>query len=55
MQKNAKRAGGAALSSDLGLANESFNMFQLYDKYAEFCFVWETEGCNFRQQMGWAD
>lgn len=34
-----------------GTANESFNMFQLYDKYAEACFVWEQEGYNFRQQM----
>ena len=34
-----------------GTASESFNMFQLYDKYAEVCFVWEQEGYNFRQQM----
>ena len=34
-----------------GTANESFNMFQLYDKYAEACFVWEQEGYNWRQQM----
>ena len=37
--------------TDHGLANESFNMFQLYDKYAETCFVWEREGYNWRQQM----
>ena len=34
-----------------GAANENFNMFQVYDKYAQTCFVWEQEGYNFRQQM----
>ncbi|MCR5725624.1 MAG: hypothetical protein K6G80_11115 [Treponema sp.] len=34
-----------------GLASDSFNMFELYDKYAEVCFVWEQEGYNWRQQM----
>ena len=29
----------------------NFNMFQLYDKYAEASFVWEAEGYTFRQQM----
>ena len=34
-----------------GIAGESFNMYQLYDKYAEVCFVWEQEGYSWRQQM----
>ena len=34
-----------------GIASENFNMYQLYDKYAEVCFVWEQEGYNWRQQM----
>ncbi|MCR5724456.1 MAG: hypothetical protein K6G80_05145 [Treponema sp.] len=34
-----------------GIASESFNMYQLYDKYAEVCFVWEQEGYSWRQQM----
>ncbi|MBQ9281617.1 MAG: hypothetical protein IJ207_05400 [Treponema sp.] len=38
-------------ASNSGLAGESFNMFQTYDKYAEVCFVWEQEGYNWRQQM----
>lgn len=29
----------------------NFNMFQLYDKYAEASFVWEAEGYTFRQQL----
>ena len=29
----------------------NFNMFQLYDKYAEASFVWESEGYTFRQQL----
>ena len=38
-------------ASNSGLAGESFNMFQTYDKYAEVCFVWEQEGYDWRQQM----
>lgn len=34
-----------------GIAGESFNMYRLYDKYAEVCFVWEQEGYSWRQQM----
>lgn len=34
-----------------GLAGDNFNMFELYDKYADVCFVWEQEGYNWRQQM----
>ncbi|WP_294431248.1 hypothetical protein [uncultured Treponema sp.] len=34
-----------------GTANDSFNMYQLYDKYAEVCFVWEQEGYSWRQAM----
>ncbi len=30
---------------------DRFNMFQLYDKYAEASFVWESEGYTFRQQL----
>ena len=37
--------------STYGTANERFNMFNLYDKYAEVSFVWEQEGYGFRQQM----
>ena len=30
---------------------QTFNMFQLYDKYAEVNFVWESEGYTLRQQL----
>ena len=30
---------------------QTFNMFQLYDKYAELNFVWEQEGYTLRQQL----
>ena len=39
------------LTNTHGVDKDRFNMFQLYDKYAEASFVWEQEGYTFRQQL----
>ncbi len=39
------------LTNTYGVDKDRFNMFQLYDKYAEASFVWESEGYTFRQQL----
>lgn len=40
------------LTSDThGTAGQTFTMFDLYDAYADVCFVWEREGYNWRQQI----
>ena len=39
------------LTNTHGVDKDRFNMFQLYDKYAEASFVWESEGYTFRQQL----
>jgi len=38
-------------SDNHGLAGQPLTMFELYDAYADACFVWEREGYNWRQQI----